>query len=197
MPSTGATATTGRREFRARFGWGHLAASCGLFAVLLAAAGGAACCALATRRELLAEWSAWGTALPASETRQWVVAILLNLLAPSLMAVLVVAWAQEGARAGATVTADVIAVTDRRGRRTEVPWGDARELWLVGWAGPGGVPRMRLKTPTKVVKIPDLIREREPLMGEIVTRAGLTERHQGWVQVVYRRDTGVRAGDEG
>jgi hypothetical protein len=191
MPSTDATATADRREFPAQFGWGLLALGCAVITVILFLASKTVDAGLSCLR-------AWGPLPPLSPWRMapLFAAAAVDLVVAGLMAALAVACAQEDTRAGAVVAADAIEVINRRGRRTVIPWGDVQELWLVGWAGPHGVPRTRLKTPTKVVKIPDLIREREPLMAEFIARAGLTEVQRGRFRLTYRRGQGPAPQEE-
>jgi hypothetical protein len=187
MHSTDPTAATDRQEFRTRFPWDALVALVPWW--VLAAAG---LWALADACLAIFFPIAWLSPIASGGV------LGFSLAGASLFALGVArAYLLDARRVLIAVTGDGIVVTDRWWRTREIPWGTIQELRLHRWQGPTFGPTLRLVTSTGTTKLPGVIAEPELLKEEIITRAGLTERRQGWVWLVYRRDTGVRAGDEG
>ncbi len=186
MPSTDPTAATDRREFRTRCPWGLLLVWWPLAAVVLWCYAQTALMILLSRYPLFAEMSeetpAWLSAVTEARVVAFCIAVASLLVLAAARTYLL-----DARRALILVARDSIVITDRRRRTRDIPWGEVHELRLHRWEGPTFASALRLKTPTGIVRIPDLIAEHQLLAKEIIIRAGLTEVQRGRFRFTYRR----------
>jgi hypothetical protein len=182
MPSTDPTAATDRQEFRARLPWRWYVLAWALL-IPWQVYGWVMMQGLARTGESAA-WS--GNPWPA-----WLELSVVPLFALVGTGVGLL----EARRASVLLDRRGLVVIDWRRKQQRIRWDDVLWLRTARWAGrSGGV--MRVGTRTGSVRFAYPIDRPETLRQEIIARAGLTERHPGWVRLVYRRDTGVQAGNE-